>query len=150
VIEAVLVLVILGAGTVAGVFFAVAVSVMPAMGALPMTPYIQMHRLLGKGYHPVMPALVTVATTGDILLAVVAPSAATRVLFIAAALFFFGVMYVSEYRNVPINKVVAAVDADNLPHDWPDPRKRWHDWHLVRTAFAFTVLALNTIAAVLR
>lgn len=139
----------MASGVVAGVFFAVAISVLPTLFALPMGQYIQTHRLLGEGYHPVMPVTVFTATLIDAALAVVAPTAATRVLYIVAAVAFCGVQGVSHLCNVPINRVVHAVDLSNLPDDWRDPRPQWRTFHMIRTACAFTVLTCNAVAAVL-
>jgi uncharacterized membrane protein len=136
-------------GTVAGVFFAVTVSVMPALAVLPADRYVLMHRLLGRGYHPVMPAIVTFSFIATVVLAAAAPTTAVRVLTVAAAVLLAGVSYVSEFRNVPINRLVGAVDVRALPEDWPDPRAAWRNWHWLRTAFAFAAFGSICVATAL-
>jgi hypothetical protein len=113
-----------------------------------MNQYIETHRLLGKGYHPVMPLIVFGSTLIDMALAVVAPNAAARSLYIVASAAFWGVQGVSHLCNVPINRTVHAVDLGDLPASW-DPRPMWRNWHLLRTSLAFTVLLCNAAATVL-
>jgi len=140
---------LVGTGVVAGVFFAVAVSVLPALRALPPDRYVQAHQLLGRGYHPSMPLIVTASLGCDIALALLAPTPARQALYVGAALLLIGVQVVSQFGNVPINKVVNRVDPDDLPADWHDPRPRWRDWHLIRTAFAFAAMVLTSAGSVL-
>jgi uncharacterized membrane protein len=139
---------VMASGLVAGVFLALAVSVIPALFAMPPEQYVRAHRLLGRGYHPLMPLLVASATATDVALAVLVPGAAVRLLLAAGAVALIGVMAVSQFGNVPINKVVHATKA--ITSAWADPRPAWRRWHLVRTWMAFAALALNTVAVVLR
>ncbi len=139
---------VMASGVIAGVFLALAVSVLPALSAMPPAQYVQAHRLLGQGYHPLMPVLVGSATAADIALAALLPGTSVRVLAAAGAVALAGVMAVSQFGNVPINKVVHATSA--ITAGWADPRPAWRRWHLVRTAMAFAALALNTVAVVLR
>jgi uncharacterized membrane protein len=131
---------------VSGVFFAVAVSVLPALFALPPGQYVVAHRLLGAGYHPVMPLLVSSALIADVALAVLARTAPARALAIAGAVAIVGVQVISQFGNVPINRVVHATDPNSIQTDWADPRPAWRNWHLLRTGCA--VAALTIIAAV--
>jgi uncharacterized membrane protein len=139
---------VMASGVVAGVFLAIAVSVLPALFALPAEQYVQTHRLLGRGYHPLMPLLVGSAAATDIALAVLVPATAARSLVAAGAAALAGVMAVSQLGNVPINKVVHGTAA--ITAAWADPRPAWRRWHLVRTWLAFAALTLNTVAVVLR
>nr|AJD20046.1 hypothetical protein [uncultured bacterium] len=148
-VESLSVAVILSNGIVAGVFFAVLVSVLPTLFAMPLGQYVETHRLLGKGYHPAMPVIVNVGTVGAVLLAFLAPSAATKALFGAAAVLLVGVQAVSHLLNVPINRKVHAVDLDRLPAGWRDPRPAWRNWHQLRTALAFAAFLANSTAVVL-
>jgi uncharacterized membrane protein len=137
-----------GTGIVAGVFFAVAVSVVPALGAMRPRSYVEAHQLLGRGYHPVMPVVVTVTVISDVV-AAVAATGAVRWLLAGAAILLIGVQLVSQFGNVPINKRVGRMQPENLAADWFDPRPAWRVWHLRRTTFALAALALTSIAAVL-
>lgn len=140
---------VVGSGIVAGVFFAVAVSVMPTLMTVPTNIYIDMHRNLGKGYHPVMPLVVSAALVAELGLVVLAPDVTTRVLFVGSVVCTVGVQVVSQFGNVPINKRVQAVDARALPVGWADPRRLWRDWHHLRTVFALVALVLNATAVAL-
>lgn len=134
--------VVIGTGTVTGIFVAVAVSVAPAMAAMERAEYLRAHGLLGKGYHPLMPILVNVVTLSGFALAFLAPSPA-RWLFLAAAVLLIGVQAVSHLGNVPINRSLAALAGDG---PWQDPRPQWRSWHHLRTALAAGALTLNTVA----
>ncbi|MDW4905914.1 DUF1772 domain-containing protein [Streptomyces sp. ADMS] len=140
---------VIGSGIVAGVFFAVAVSVLPAVQTLPADRYVDLHRKLGEGYHPVMPLVVTAGVLADAVLLFVASGAAARTLFGVALLALVGVQLVSQFGNVPINKRVHALDPGAIPADWQDPREPWRAWHRLRTAFALTALACNALAVAL-
>ena len=136
---------ITGTGIVAGVFFAIAVSVLPTLFAMAPAQYVWTHQLLGKGYHPVMPLVVTVALVCDVVLAVLVDGPTARVLFVAAAVLLVAVQVVSQFGNVPINREVNKVRPEAIPSDWRDPRPPWRRWHTVRTVCA--LLALGTAAA---
>lgn len=65
---------LVGSGIVAGVLFAVALSVVPAMRAMPPDRYVYTHQLLGRNWDPTMPLLVLTTAAADTGLAVVAPA----------------------------------------------------------------------------
>jgi uncharacterized membrane protein len=138
---------LVGGGILAGVLFAVAISVVPAASALPVGQYVELHKLLGKYYDPTMPIISGSALTADIVLSAgFAPTGATRGLCAVAAALLLVVAVVSQTRNVPINRRVKPLDGNALPPDWPDPRARWRDWNLVRTVFAVLALVTNASA----
>jgi hypothetical protein len=93
-----------------------------------------------------MPIVVTVALLADVAGAIVAEGA-TRGLLAVAALMLVGVQVVSQFGNVPINKVVGRMRPAALGPDWSDPRPVWRSWHLLRTTFAMTALLLSVAAA---
>jgi uncharacterized membrane protein len=138
---------LIASGVIAGVFLALAVSVIPALFAMPPDQYVRAHTLLGRGYHPLMPLLVSSATAADLVAAFLA-SAAGRYLAAAGAAALAGVMAVSQLGNVPINKIVHATIT--ITPAWADPRPAWRRWHLVRTWMAFAALTLNAVAVLLR
>jgi uncharacterized membrane protein len=140
---------VIGSGIVAGVFFAVAVSVIPTVRTLPPALYVDLHRRLGEGYHPVMPLVVTAGLIADLVLIVLAPGGLTRSLFVLATLALVGVQVVSQFGNVPINRRVHSLDPAAVPGDWADPRAQWRSWHLLRTGCALTALAVNGAAVAL-
>lgn len=139
---------LLGTGVVSGVFYAIAVSVLPALFALPPGQYVVLHRMLGKGYHPAMPLIVTAATLADLVLAVLLDGPA-RVLFAVAFVAMVAVQCVSHLCNVPINRTLKDVDPDQISPEWTDPRPRWRGWHMLRTGCAAGALLATCTAAVL-
>ncbi|WP_327560903.1 DUF1772 domain-containing protein [Actinophytocola sp.] len=135
--------VLLGSGTVAGVLFAVALSTLPALIAMPPGRYIYAHKLLGRNWDPTMPAIVLGSTVLDTVLAFTATRAA---LFAVAAVLLAGVSVVSHFANVPINKVMRTLDPDDMPERFDDPRPLWRRWHHLRTALALLALIVNATA----
>ncbi|MET9079978.1 DUF1772 domain-containing protein [Streptomyces sp. NPDC004232] len=145
---AVLSALMLGAcGTLAGVLVAVALGIVPAFRGLPPDQYVRVHRLVGQHYDHVMPPLVIGCTGVDAFLAAEASGGAEVTLFTAAALAQLGVSLVSQFANVPINRVVKSTDPLSVGPGWEDPRGRWAHWHLLRTVLALGALTAN-IAAV--
>lgn len=143
------ILALIGSGTVAGVLFAVALSTVPALAAMPPGQYVQTHTLLGRNWDPTMPVIVLSTTLLDVGLAIGAPTATGRRLTALAAVCLLAVSVVSHFRNVPINRRVHATDPSAIGVDWTDPRPLWRRWHLTRTGLALVALALNSIAATL-
>jgi len=141
--------VLLGSGLVAGVLFAVALSVLPALIAMPPGRYIYAHKLLGRNWDPTMPVIVLTATALDVVLATLADRTAVRVLFGLAAVLLVAVSVISHWCNVPINRQLRELDPDRMPPDWHDPRPLWRRWHLLRTALAILALAANAAAIAL-
>lgn len=136
-------------GVAAGVLFAVAVSVVPALAALPPDRYVETHQLLGRNWDPIMPIIVLTATAGHLTLAVVAGGPGDRVLSGVAAALMLGTAAVSHLLNVPLNREVKRLDpARGVGPDWFDPRPRWRRFHLVRTAFAVLAFACAAFAVV--
>lgn len=142
-------LVLLGSGTVAGVLFAVAISTVPALAAMPPDRFVYAHTLLGRNWDPAMPIIVLSSMGLDIALAALAPATAARSLIISAAVCLAGVSVVSHLCNVPINRVVHETDPDAIPPGWYDPRPVWRRWHLLRTTLAMLALVANSLAVTL-
>ncbi|MEU8530276.1 MULTISPECIES: DUF1772 domain-containing protein [Streptomyces] len=134
--------VLIGTGTVTGIFVAVLVSVGPAMSAMGRAEYLRAHALLGRGYHPLMPVLVNVVTLSGFALGWLSESPG-RVLFPVASVLLLGVQAVSHLGNVPINRSLSGLAADG---PWQDPRPLWRAWHRLRTALAALALTAVTVA----
>ncbi|MDA3647655.1 DUF1772 domain-containing protein [Saccharopolyspora indica] len=143
------VVLLLGSGVTAGVLFAVALSVVPAMAAMPPGRYVDTHRLLGRRWDPTMPIIVLGSFLAGVALAVLAEDAATTGLHIAGAVLLLGVSAVSHLANVPINKRVKGLDPASIPDDWQDPRPVWRNWNLLRTFLAALALGVNALAVVI-
>lgn len=139
---------LVGSGLVAGVLFAVALSMVPALMAMPPDRYIYAHKLLGRNWDPTMPAIVLTSVAVDVALVFVADGR-SRWLFLASAVLLFGVSVVSHLCNVPINKQMRKLTPGALPDDWEDPRPLWRSWHLLRTGLAICALAVNAAALAL-
>jgi uncharacterized membrane protein len=147
VITAVLsVIVLVGSGIVAGVLFAVALSVLPALFEMPADRYVHAHQLIGRRWDPTMPVIVLGSTVADVVLAVVSPRGAGW--FAVAAVLLLGVSVVSHFCNVPINRGVKALDPAAIPADWHDPRPLWRRWHVLRTVLALLAAVANAMAIV--
>ncbi len=141
-------LAVLGSGVTAGVLFAVALSVLPALQAMPADRYVYSHQLIGKHWDPVMPVIVLGSAVADIVLAFVAPPPMSYVDAVAAVL-LLGVSVVSHFCNVPLNRTVKGLDPDRIPPGWRDPRPVWRRWHLLRTTLALAALTANAAAALM-
>lgn len=138
-----------GSGLTAGVLLAVAISVVPAMGAVSAPLYVRFHQLLGRNWDPTMPAIVLTSALTSAGLAAITDGTGTRVLFGVGAVLLVGVSGVSHLLNVPLNRQVKGLDPDApLPADWRDPRAKWRRWHLLRTGLALAALLVNVIAVV--
>ncbi|GDY31035.1 anthrone oxygenase family protein [Gandjariella thermophila] len=139
--------VLVGSGVVAGVLFAVALSVLPALLAMPADRYVYAHQLIGRRWDPTMPIIVLTSTAADVALAVLARKGTA--LFAVAAALLLAVSVVSHFCNVPINRVVKSLDPADIPAGWRDPRPLWRRWHLLRTTLALLAVVANAVGVVL-
>ncbi|KDN20361.1 anthrone oxygenase family protein [Amycolatopsis rifamycinica] len=138
--------VLAGSGVVAGVLFAVALSVLPALIAMPADRYVYAHQLIGRRWDPTMPIIVLTSTAIDVVLAFLADS--RKPLFVAGAVLLLAVSVVSHFCNVPINRVVKKLDPERIPAGWRDPRPLWRRFHLLRTFLAVLAVVVNAAAVV--
>ncbi|MET9464228.1 MULTISPECIES: anthrone oxygenase family protein [unclassified Streptomyces] len=134
---------LLGSGVTAGVLFAVALSVLPALFAMETGTYVYAHKLLGRNWDPTMPVIVLSSTLVNGVLAVTV-SGTGRPLFAASAVLLLGVSGVSHLCNVPINRRVKAItDPAVIPADWEDPRPLWRKFHYLRTVLSVVALVFT-------
>ncbi|ALG10906.1 DUF1772 domain-containing protein [Kibdelosporangium phytohabitans] len=143
------VLAVLGSGVTAGVLFAVALSVLPALFRMPPDRYVYSHKLIGRNWDPTMPLIVLGSTALDIALVFLVPGGTPRLIAVVGAVLMLGVSAVSHLCNVPINRQVKKTDPANVPVDWRDPRPLWRRWHLLRTVLAIVGLLCNAVLVVL-
>jgi uncharacterized membrane protein len=136
-------------GLAAGTLFGVALANVPSFALMPLRQYVGVHQLLDRYYEPTMPILVLVSCAADVTLALAARTDSRRALFAVAALALIGVAVVSQFANVPLLRPLRAVDVEEMPASWPDPRPAWRRWHLVRTGLACLALAAAAGAVVL-
>ncbi|GAA4608341.1 putative membrane protein [Actinoplanes octamycinicus] len=140
--------VLTGSGLLAGVLFAVALSVVPALAAMTPDRYVVTHQLLGRRYDRVMP-LINLASFGSaVTLAARSDDGARTALLAGVAVALAGVALVSQLGNVPINRRVKRTDPARVDDSWADPRRRWRGWNLLRTTFAVTACVLAAAAVV--
>lgn len=132
----------IGSGVTAGVLIAVAISLVPVFLSLPPVHYVRVHKVAGRYFDRIMPPTVLLTVLADVLLAVRTGGA----LFVVGAVAMAGVSVVSQFGNVPVNRVVKALPDGEVPGDWQDPRRRWQRLHWARTGFAVTGLLLNVLA----
>ncbi|AOS62902.1 anthrone oxygenase family protein [Actinoalloteichus hymeniacidonis] len=137
---------VLGSSVVAGVLFAVALSVLPAMIAMPPDRYVYTHRLIGRNWDPTMPILVLSSTTVCLVLAFLVPEGSRRLLYLLAAALLAAVSVVSHFCNVPINRRVKVLDPESMPADWSDPRPLWRRWHAARTVLSLLAALSTTVS----
>lgn len=147
-LHALSVLVLLTNGLIAGVFFDVALAMVPAFMVMTPGRFIYTNNTIGKGYHPTMPIVCSTTVVADVALALLADGT-HRYLFATGALLVVGTMVVSEFGNMRINRILLKIDPENVPAGWQDPRPRWRAFHLLRTALAVLAVAVNGTAVVL-
>jgi uncharacterized membrane protein len=143
------VVVLVGTGLVAGVLFAVAVSVVPALIAMPADRYVWAHQLLGRRYDRIMPLITAASVLSAVLLATRSVGLPHTALYVTAAVCMTGVAIVSQTGNVPINNRVKRMRPEDVGPGWDDPRRRWRGWHLLRTGFALAACLSAAVAVVL-
>ncbi|MFF3323743.1 anthrone oxygenase family protein [Streptomyces sp. NPDC002889] len=143
--------VVLVNGLAAGVLFGTQLGGWPLLAALPADRYVHAHAFFATRYDPAMPLCLLGTLIGDAVLAVVAPDAAVRALFIAAAVLAAATVTISLTKNVPVNKWVQTLDPDNLPDDFEanDPRWNWGAWNQRRSVLTLCALLANCLALAL-
>lgn len=143
-------LALIGSGMGAGGLMIASLGGAPLLLSLPVDRYIPVHQFLVTRFDPFMPICMITAMLADIAAATLSDGAARGPEAVAAVL-LLGAIVVSLVKNVPINKWVGALDPGVVPPDWEriDPRVRWRNWNVVRTAFVVIALLANALAAAL-
>ncbi|WP_328335954.1 MULTISPECIES: DUF1772 domain-containing protein [unclassified Streptomyces] len=143
-------LALIGSGMGAGGLMIASLGGAPLLLSLPVDRYIPVHQFLVTRFDPFMPICMITAMLADIGAAALSDGAARGPEGVAAVL-LLGSIVVSLVKNVPINKWVGTLELGVVPPDWEriDPRIRWRNWNVVRTAFVVTALLANALAAAL-
>jgi len=138
-------------GVAAGIMLSTVIGIVPMMLAMPYDRYVRTVQFLWPRYDPLMPILNGGALVLAGFSAVAAGPGPARPALALAATLLAAVMAISITRNVPVNRLVSGLDAQREPADWArlDPRRRWRNWNLVRTALAVAAFATNMTATVL-
>jgi uncharacterized membrane protein len=146
-------LALLGGGLAAGGLMISSLGGAPLLLILPADQYVPVHQFLVTRFDPFMPISLCAGLIADAVLTFTASNGTGQTLAGTAAALLVVAVVVSLTKNVPINKWVARLDPSALPTDFErvDPRVRWRNWNLVRTALAVTALVLNVsmVAALL-
>lgn len=146
----------LGAGLVAGVFFAFSTFVMKALGRIPEEHGIRAMQSINVVVLNAWFLGVFLGTAALCVLAtVIAPFATsagegsvTAWTLAGCALYLVGTLLVTIVRNVPRNEALAAVDAASSEGAllWADYLVSWTFWNHIRTAAALIAAACFTLA----
>jgi uncharacterized membrane protein len=141
-------LALLANGIAVGVMVSTVIGLAPMSLAVPYPTYVGTIQFLWKRYDPFMPIMNALACLVDVVLAVAVAGPSARLLFGAAGVLLAVVMTISVVKNVPINRYVMSLDPTVQPSDWAqtDPRVRWKNWNLLRTALAVLAFVTNLAA----
>ena len=150
--DALLLIGALGAGLVAGIFFAFSSFVMRALARLPAAQGIAAMQSINVAViHPVfmLAFLGTGAACAIVLvLALVQRGPETALSIAGSLLYLVGTLLVTMVFNVPRNNALAALDPTSVEaaSRWRDYVAGWTAWNHARTAAALAAAACFTIA----
>ena len=153
IIDTVALLSALGAGLVAGIFFAFSSFVMKALGRLPRDQGIRaMQSINVTVLNPWFFSAFFGTALGAGILTVFgslhwgSPGAGSLVA--GGLLYLVGCIFVTIACNVPLNNALAEVDPLNADGntDWEEYLSRWTAWNHIRTLMSFASAALMTMA----
>ncbi|MER7751182.1 DUF1772 domain-containing protein [Kitasatospora sp. NPDC097643] len=141
-------LVVLLNGLAAGVLLGTQLGGWPLLAALPADRYVHAHAFFATRYDPAMPICLVGTLVGDIVLAVAAPEAGARALFVTGALLAAVTVAISISKNVPVNKWIQTVDPEHLPENFAelDPRQGWGTWNRRRSMLCGLAFLANCVA----
>ena len=144
----VLPLVVLANGLAAGVLVGTLLGGVPLLYSLPAGGYVRAHAFFASRFDPFMPVCLVFTVLGDAVLTGFGTGGPGRALFALAAVCALGTVIISLVKNVPINRWIRQLDADNLPPDFAerDPRYLWGMWNKVRSLLAVTAFLANVLA----
>jgi hypothetical protein len=139
-------LVLLASGWLTGAESSSWALMQPVVARLEATPQIQMEQGMLHTFGRVMPILLQLTSILIVVTAVLAPDAATRWIWVVAALTALVLIAFTLTVNVPINKRTMTWDPEHPPDDWHRDRRRWHTYQGLR-AILVTVWFLCSVAA---
>jgi uncharacterized membrane protein len=138
----------LGAGLIAGTFFAFSAFVMAALGRLPAAQGIAtMQSINIVVINPVFLGVFmgTAALSLALAIAALIGAVAAKAFIVAAALLYvLGCFLVTMICNVPLNNALARVTPDSVEGValWKHYLSRWTLWNTVRTVASLAAAAL--------
>lgn len=125
-------------GTLAGLFYAFSMSVMPGLGAIqPAEAEAAMRSVNRKILNPWLYVVFMGSPPAALLAGLLADAPAAPWFYAAAGVNAIGSFLVTVAINVPMNN---ALDAGTMP--WHEYAPRWTTWNTVRTAACTASLAL--------
>jgi uncharacterized membrane protein len=141
-------LALLGTGLAAGGLMISSLGGAPLLLILPTDQYVPVHQFLVTRFDPFMPISLCAGLIADVILTFTAAGSTAPALTGTASVLLLIAVAVSLTKNVPINKWVSRLDPAALPDNFErlDPRVRWRNWNLVRTALAVAALVANVVA----
>lgn len=136
----------LGAGLMAGLFFAFSTFVMQALSRLPPEQGMVAMQKINAAVTTPLFGLTFFGTAAICLVIVVATltrtTSTTMGLFLAGSLLYLlGVIVVTIAFNVPLNNALASTAAADAAQGWPRYVAAWLRWNHVRTITAVLSLA---------
>jgi hypothetical protein len=121
----------------------------PVVSRLEAAPQIRMQQGTLHTFGRVMPILLPVTSVLILATAVVAPTAATRTVWIIAAVTAVVLIAFTLTVNVPINRRTLTWDAERPPDNWHVDRRRWHTYQGLRALLLTVWFVCAVIATVL-
>lgn len=124
----------------------------PALYALPTGAHIRAEQAVTRRYGRLMPVVMTATIVSCVPVLSLTPdrrSAAYRYT-LGGMLAFLAMLGVTFTGNMPLNRRVLALSADNSPADWLALRARWDRWHTLRNILnvaGLGCLVLGALAA---
>jgi uncharacterized membrane protein len=112
--------------------------------------FLEMHQGAVRGLNVLLPALGFASITLTLILVWSARGKGYLFwLYLSALLFMVAAGIATRFFNQPINAQVMAWTLESLPGNWAELRTEWWNWHLWRTVFSISALALLLAAIVL-
>ena len=124
-------------------------AVHPALYALPTRAHVRAEQAVTRRYGRLMPVVMTATIVSCVPVLSLTPdrrSAAYRCT-LGGMLAFLAMLGVTFAGNMPLNRRILALSADDPPADWLALRARWDRWHTLRNALNFVGLACLVLGA---
>ena len=124
-------------------------AVHPALYALPTGAHVRAEQAVTRRYGRLMPAVMTATIASYVPVLTLTHdrrSAAYRGT-LGGLLAFLAMLGVTFAGNLPLNRWVLALSADDPPAGWPALRAHWDRWHTLRNALNLAGLACLLLGA---
>jgi uncharacterized membrane protein len=133
----------------AGGLVAVELALRPAMLAMPDRESVRLHQVFDRFIHRYMPVTTIASEICTIVLLIIGDlDDLETVLLIVAGVCMANTIIVSQFFNVPINRIVLSWSLDAIPDEYPQLLARWGRFNIART-FTAVVAFLCFAAAVI-